>query len=95
MSNEFRQYYTLAEAVNYFRGMGFRVELRTVTRYFCDESWETKVWHVQDPNTGEWEDLNACYREIRELGTDRAWQGYVNKLDIINYLKKKKNEQCK
>ena len=89
MSNEFRQYYTMADAVNFFRGIGFRVELKTVTRYACNESWETKVWQIQNPHTGEWTDMNACYRDIRELGTNRAWQTNLNKLDIINYFKNK------
>lgn len=92
MSNEFKVYYTVSEAVAYLRRMGYRVELRDVKRYACNEEWVTKVWQVQNPNTGKWHDVNACYRDIRGFGTERAWQSHVSKMDMINYFNNKRDE---
>lgn len=89
MSNEFKSYYTVSDAVEYFRNMGYRVELRDVKRYACNESWTTKVWQVQNPGTGEWLDVNTCFREIREIGDYRAWQAHVSKMDLITYFNSK------
>lgn len=94
MGNEFRQYYTVSEAIAYFRGQGYRVESREVERFACSESWMTRVWQVQNPGTGEWMDVNTCYREVRAIGDDKAWQAHVSKLDLISYFNnKKRNEQ--
>lgn len=93
MSNEFKSYYTVSDAVEYFRNAGYRVELRDVKRYACNESWTARVWQVQNPTTGEWLDVNTCFRDIRSIGDYRAWQAHVSKFDLINYFNDKKNEQ--
>lgn len=84
MSNEFRSYYSVTDAVEYFKNAGYRVELRDVKRYACNETWMARVWQVQNPVTGKWHDVNACFVEARVIGDYRAWQAHVSKMDLIN-----------
>lgn len=93
MSNRYEHHFTDSEAVRYFKGQNLPVELREVEFCGCNETWKTPCWRVQNPHTGEWEDIRARYRDVLELALQKTINERINKVDLYTVIFKNKRDE--